>query len=35
MVNFPLKCKMYLSLLIGVYDEDYKSHVPKIFKKNY
>lgn len=35
MISFPLKCKMYLYLLIGIQDEQCSNQVPKALKKNY
>jgi hypothetical protein len=33
--HFPYKCRMFLSLLIGLHDEHCAGQVPKTIRKNY
>jgi hypothetical protein len=33
--NFPIKCKMYISLLIALQDDSILPTIPKSVKKNY
>jgi hypothetical protein len=35
MSDFPYKCRMFLSLLIGFHDEHTATQVPKTIRKNY
>ncbi len=35
MADFPYKCRMFLSVLIGLHDEHMSAQVPKAIRKNY